>query len=140
MDLKIETNRPALTGQTVSLGTLFAVIKFFILVTVMCNNLLAADRLGILESNSSVRMLITQEPKFILEYSPQVLPPFIRMYSGIFIWCVSCTNAWVCACVCFATCGCFGNMCTYFYCVLYCLYCVLCSFVHVYFIPIFFMY
>lgn len=77
MDLKIETNRPALTGQTVSLGTLFAAIKFFILVTVVCNKLLAADRLGILESNSSGRMLITQEPKFILEYSPQVLPPFI---------------------------------------------------------------
>ena len=27
-------------------------------------------------------------------------------------------------CVCFVMCGCFGNMCTYIYCVLYCLYCV----------------
>jgi hypothetical protein len=33
-------------------------------------------------------------------------------------------NIWVCVCVGFVMCGCFGNMCTCIYCVLYCLYCV----------------
>ena len=31
-------------------------------------------------------------------------------------------NVWVCVCVGFVMCGCFGNMCTCIYCVLYCLY------------------
>jgi len=31
-------------------------------------------------------------------------------------------NVWVCVCVGFLMCGCFGNMCTCLYCVLYCLY------------------
>ena len=36
--------------------------------------------------------------------------------------------------ICFVLCGCFGNMCTYIYCVLYCLYCVFCivSFMYIY--------
>jgi hypothetical protein len=38
---------------------------------------------------------------------------------------------WVCVCVGFVMCVSFGNMCTGIYCVLYCLYCVLC-FVYVY--------
>ena len=33
-------------------------------------------------------------------------------------------NVWVCVCVGFLMCGCFGNMFTCIYCVLYCLYCV----------------
>ena len=32
-------------------------------------------------------------------------------------------NVWVCVCVGFEMCGCFGNMCTCIYCVLCCLYC-----------------
>ena len=35
-------------------------------------------------------------------------------------------SVWVCVCVGFVMCGCFGNMCTCIYCVLYCLYCVFC--------------
>jgi len=31
---------------------------------------------------------------------------------------------WVCVCVGFVMCGCFGNMYACIYCVLYCLYCV----------------
>jgi hypothetical protein len=31
---------------------------------------------------------------------------------------------WVCVCVGFVMCVCFGNMCTCIYCVLYCLYCI----------------
>ena len=36
------------------------------------------------------------------------------------------TDKYGCVCVCagFVICGCFGNTCTYIYCVLYCLYCV----------------
>jgi hypothetical protein len=30
-------------------------------------------------------------------------------------------NVWVCICVCFVTCVCFGNMCTYIYC--FCSFC-----------------
>jgi len=37
------------------------------------------------------------------------------------------SNVWVCICVGFVTCGCFGNMCTCIYCILYCLYCVFCT-------------
>jgi len=73
MELKVETNRSVLiahTGQKLSLGTLFAVLKFCILVTVLCKKLLAADRLVLLKSNSSVRMLIKQGLKFMLERSP----------------------------------------------------------------------
>ena len=33
-------------------------------------------------------------------------------------------SVWVCVCVGFVMCGCFGTMCTCIYCVLYCLYCV----------------
>jgi hypothetical protein len=33
-------------------------------------------------------------------------------------------NVWVCVCVGFVMRGCFGNMCTCIYCVLYCLDCV----------------
>ena len=33
-------------------------------------------------------------------------------------------NVWICVCVGFVLCWCFGNMCTCIYCVLYCLYCV----------------
>jgi hypothetical protein len=29
-------------------------------------------------------------------------------------------NVWVCVCVGFVMCGCFGNMCSCIYCVLYC--------------------
>ena len=29
-------------------------------------------------------------------------------------------NMWVCVCVGLLMCGCFGNMCTFIYCVLYC--------------------
>ena len=32
-------------------------------------------------------------------------------------------KVWVCVCVGFVMCGCFGNMCTCIYCVLYCFYC-----------------
>jgi hypothetical protein len=74
MDLKVETNKSAsvaLTGQKVSLGPLFAVLKFFLLVTELCKQLLAADRLILLTSNPSVRMLFTQGLKFILERSPK---------------------------------------------------------------------
>ena len=50
--------------------------------------------------------------------------------AAYFIWCVSCTVVVV---TCFVMCGCFGNMCTSFYCVLYCLYIVfLYCFVYVY--------
>ena len=38
--------------------------------------------------------------------------------------CVFC-NVWVCVCVGFVMSGCFGNMCTFIYCVLYCLYRIL---------------
>ena len=31
-------------------------------------------------------------------------------------------NMWVCVCVGFVMCGCFGNMYNFIYCVLYCLY------------------
>ena len=43
-------------------------------------------------------------------------------------------NVWVCVCVGFVMCGCFGNMCTCIYCVLYGLYCVFCivSFMYIY--------
>jgi hypothetical protein len=34
-------------------------------------------------------------------------------------------NVWLCVCVGFVMCGCFGNMCTCIYCVLYFVYCVL---------------
>jgi hypothetical protein len=43
-------------------------------------------------------------------------------YCDYFIWCVSCT---VVVLTCFIMYSCFGNMCTYIYCVLYRLYCVL---------------
>ena len=43
------------------------------------------------------------------------------LYRGCFS--LSC-NVWVCVCVGFVMRGCFGNMCTGIYCVLYCLYCV----------------
>ena len=48
-------------------------------------------------------------------------------------------NVWVCVCVgfvmcgCVCMCGCFGNMCTCTYCVLYCLYCFcIVSFMYIY--------
>jgi len=43
-------------------------------------------------------------------------------------------NMWVCVCVGFVMCGCFGNTCPCIYCVLYCLYCVFCivSFMNIY--------
>jgi hypothetical protein len=31
-------------------------------------------------------------------------------------------NVWACVCVGFVICGCFGNMCTSIYCVLYCVF------------------
>ena len=34
------------------------------------------------------------------------------------------SNVWLCVGIGFVMCGCFGNMCTGIYCVLYCLYCV----------------
>ena len=74
MELKVEISRSALTahtGQKVSLGTLFAALKFCILVTVLCKKLMAADRLILLKSDSSVRTLVTQGLKFILERSPK---------------------------------------------------------------------
>jgi hypothetical protein len=41
------------------------------------------------------------------------------LYSGCFnLFC----NAWVCVCVGFVMCGCFGNTCTCIYCVLYCVF------------------
>jgi hypothetical protein len=40
--------------------------------------------------------------------------------------CVRLCNVWVCACVGFVMCVSFGNVCTFIYCVLYCLYCVFC--------------
>ena len=43
------------------------------------------------------------------------------MYRECLIWCVSCAVVVLNG---FAMCGCFGNMCTGIYCVLYCLYCV----------------
>ena len=52
------------------------------------------------------------------------------LYCDYFIGCVSCTvfvlfcNVWMRVCVGFVMCRCFGNMCTYICCVLYCLYCV----------------
>ena len=134
MDQNVETNRSALithTGQKVSLFTLLAVLKFCILVTVLCKKLLAADRLGLLKSNSCVRMLITQGLKFILEHSPKSCLLTIECivitwkYCEYFMWCVYCTNVWVGVCVCFVMCGCFDNMCTCIYGVFYCLYCVL---------------
>ena len=43
-------------------------------------------------------------------------------------------NVWVCVCVSFVICGCFGNMCTCIYCVVYCfttfLYC--CMYIYSY--------
>jgi len=51
---------------------------------------------------------------------------------------VMCVGVCVCVCVCvrvgFVICGCFGNMYTCIYCVLYCWYCVLCivSFIYIY--------
>ena len=53
------------------------------------------------------------------------------MYCGCFnLFC----NMWVCVCVGFVLRGCFGNVCTCIYCVLYCVYCVfvlfcLCTFI-----------
>jgi hypothetical protein len=41
-------------------------------------------------------------------------------------------NVWVCVCVGFVMCRCFGTMYTCIYCVLYCLYYVLYCFVYVY--------
>ena len=41
-------------------------------------------------------------------------------YRDYFIWCVSCSVVVV---TCFVMRGCFGNMCTCIYCVVYCLYC-----------------
>jgi len=42
-------------------------------------------------------------------------------------------DVWVCVCMDFVMCGCFGNMCTCIYCVLNYLYCVfLYCFVYVY--------
>ena len=55
-----------------------------------------------------------------------------------FVMC-GCVQAWVLQCVGMCMCGfamygCFGNMCIYIYCVLYCLYCVFCivSFIYIY--------
>jgi len=48
-------------------------------------------------------------------------------------------NVWVCVCVGFVMCGCFGNMCTCVYCVLCCLYCVFVLFRLRTFIPICFV-
>jgi hypothetical protein len=59
------------------------------------------------------------------------------LYCDYVIWCVSCTVVVLtCSvmCVCLYTgvfqqlCGCFDNMSTFIYCVLYCLYCVFCIF------------
>jgi hypothetical protein len=55
------------------------------------------------------------------------------LYCDYFIWCVSCTAVvWTCLVMCrwvyvgvfWQLCDCFGNMCTYIYSVLYCLFCV----------------
>ena len=63
------------------------------------------------------------------------------LYCDHFMWfvcilCCGCFNlycdVWVCVCVGFVICGCFGNICTCIYCVLYCLCCVLYCFVYVY--------
>jgi len=69
--MKVEINRSALTAQKLSLGILFIALKFCKLATVLCKKLLAADGLLLLKSNSSVRNLVTQGLKFILEHSPK---------------------------------------------------------------------
>ena len=52
------------------------------------------------------------------------------LYCDCFIWCVSCT---VVVLTCFVMCGCFGNMWTCIYCVLYRLYCYcIVSFMYIY--------
>ena len=67
----------------------------------------------------------------------------VRMYRGCFnLFCnVGSTRKYVCTVVvltCFIMCGCFGNMCTCIYCVLYCLYYVFALFRLCIFILIFF--
>jgi hypothetical protein len=58
------------------------------------------------------------------------------LYCNYLIWCVSCT---VVVLTCFVMCGCFGNMCTCIYCILYRLYCVFVSFLLCIFILICFV-
>jgi len=61
------------------------------------------------------------------------------MYGFCNVWeCVRMVffNVWGCVCMGFVTCGCFGNMCTCTYCVLYCLYCVFVLYLLCIFIPI----
>ena len=62
---------------------------------------------------------------------------YFNVYCGCFnlfcnVW--GFYNVWVCVCVGFVMCGCFGTMYTCIYCVLYCLYCVCCvvSFMYIY--------
>ena len=65
------------------------------------------------------------------------------MYCDYFIWRVSCIVVvlnrflmygcvYLCVCVGFVMCGCFGNMCTCIYCVLYCVYSAFYCFAYVY--------
>jgi len=72
----------------------------------------------------------------------------IWLYCDYFIWCLPCTVVVLHICV-MCGCvyvgmfwqlyGCFGNMCTCIYCVLYCLHCVFVLFRLCIFIPIYFI-
>jgi hypothetical protein len=61
----------------------------------------------------------------VLDYTVTISCGCILYFGCFNLFC----NAWVCVCVGFVMCGCFGNMCTCIYCVLYCfvyIYIVIC--------------
>jgi len=57
--------------------------------------------------------------------------PLLKFQLSYFMLCylIILINVWVCVCTGFVMCGCFGNMCTCIYCVLYC-----CVYVYLFFL------